>query len=302
MKKWLLIAACCWLAQANAQQQGLQNLYFFDLAYVNAAYAGHHDALSASTILRKQWVGFNGAPETFALALHSPLRNQNMALGLNAHYERIGPRDVTSLAATYAYRIRLREKSRLSFALRAGAENHRFDFDKIDYRDENDPIQWQGSQSNWMPVFDFAVLATGEKFFGGLQVSNLAQARIRDVELSESRQFLHATAVGGYLFVLSDKVALKPNALVRYAENAPVQIDLNLHALFMERFWLGAGYRHQYGMLAMLQFRATDKLEVGYAYDFALNPMRNQHAGSHELYLSYRFNVFKSRFSSPRYF
>jgi type IX secretion system PorP/SprF family membrane protein len=97
-------------------------------------------------------------------------------------------------------------------------------------------------------------------------------------------------------------VKLKPTALIRYASGAPVSADLNLNALFLERFWIGAGYRLNYGVLAMLQFRITQNLEVGYAYDFATNPMRNQHAGSHELFLSYRFNVFRANFSSPRYF
>jgi type IX secretion system PorP/SprF family membrane protein len=302
MKNCLAGIAILSAALVQGQQLDMRNQYFFDLMYVNAAYTGHPEAISASTILRKQWVGFDGAPETFNMAIHSPLKNQNMGIGFQAAYDKIGPRTATSLSLTYAYAAKLTEKTKLRFGLRATAENHSFDWDKIDYYDQQDVIKDQGSQSTWIPAFDFAVLATGERFFAGVEFNNLSQSKIRDVETSISRQYLHGRLIGGYLFELSPKVSLKPTVLMRYAVNAPFHADINLNALFLERFWLGAGYRYNYGLLAMVQFRVTNNLEVGYAYDFATNRMQSHHAGSHELFLSYRFNVFKANFSSPRYF
>jgi len=299
----MLLSICCLISVAGySQQLALQNMYFFDLIYANAAYTGHSESLNVSSILRQQWVGFDGGPETYALAVHSPLKNQNMGVGLQASYDRIGPRAVTSIAGSYAYRIRIGNESKLSFGLRVAAENHQYNFDEIDYRDETDVIQNQGSSSIWAPAFDFAVLATGERYFIGVEANNLSHSKLRDVEFSEARQFLHGRLVAGYLFKISEKFTLKPNLMMRYASNAPLQMDLNLNGLIIERFWLGVGYRHQYGFLAMLQFRITDQLEVGYSYDFATNPLRAQHSGSHELFLSYRFNLFKANFSSPRYF
>lgn len=302
MKHALVFLFCLITGAMVGQQQNLQNLYFFDLIYANAAFTGHHDALSASTIYRKQWVGFDGAPETFQIAVHSPLKNENMGLGFQASHDRIGPRAATTLSLTYAYRIRLSEGNRLSFGVRATAENHHYNWDEINYRDELDAIKNQGSSSIWAPAFDFAVMATGERYFAGFEINNLSQSKISDVEISEARQYLHGRFVGGYLFRISPKFALKPNTLIRYAANAPLQFDLNLNALIIERFWLGLGYRFNYGLLAMVQFQITNKLEVGYAYDFATNGLRAQNSGSHEIFLSYRFNLFKANFSSPRYF
>lgn len=284
------------------QQRSLDNLYFFDLIYANPAYTGHDEALTASTIYRNQWVGFEGAPETFQLAVHSPLKNENMGVGFQAAHDRIGAHATTSLSLLYAYRLRISDGSRLSFGLRATAENHQFNRNEIDYRDEGDAIGSQNSGSVWAPAFDFGVMISSERYFAGIEVNNLSQSKIRDVEFSEARQYLHGRLIGGYLFHVSEKFSLKPNVLVRYASNAPVQFDINLNALIIERFWLGMGYRFNYGLLAMIQFRITDKLELGYAYDFATNHLRSQHSGSHELFLSYRFNLFKANFTSPRYF
>lgn len=302
MKQAILTIAWCWSLTAMAQQLDLRNQYFFDLVYVNAAYTGHPEALTASTTLRKQWVGFEGAPETFNLAVHSPLKNQNMGVGLQAGHDRIGPRTQSTIALSYAYRVRLSEQHQLRLGIRAGAENHRLDTDRIDYKDENDVIAGQGAISMWAPRFDFAALFTGNRYFAGIEAANLTGSRVRELELSAASQSLHLRFTGGYVIPLSEKVKLKPTALVRYASGAPISADLNLNALFLERFWIGAGYRINYGVLAMLQLRITQNLELGYAWDFATNPMRNQHAGSHELFLSYRFNVFRANFSSPRYF
>jgi type IX secretion system PorP/SprF family membrane protein len=285
-----------------AQQNPLQNLYLFDLIYVNPAFAGHDDVLATSAVLRKQWVGFDGAPESFSLAVHSPLKNKNLGLGIQSSYEQIGPRAVTNFAALFAYRVYLNQDTRLNFGLRAGIMNNQFNWAKVKYRDQQDVVQFGGSESVWMPIFDFGVLITSENYFAGLEVANLSQSQWRDVEQSEAHQYIHAKLAGGYVAKLSDKVSLKPNALVRYAVNSPLQFDLNLNALLLEKLWIGAGYRFNYGILTMLQIRVTRSFDLGYAFDYAFNPLKSQSSGSHELFLSYRFNIFKSNLSSPRYF
>jgi type IX secretion system PorP/SprF family membrane protein len=302
MRVLLFISLIFYALGIYAQQNPLQNQYLFDLVYVNAAYTGHDKNLAASALLRKQWVGFTGAPEQFNFAVHSPLKNDNIGIGIQAGYERIGPRTVTTAAALFAYRVKLSGESRLHFGLRAAALNNQFNWDKIEYRDEQDMIRTRGSESVLLPNFDFGVMATGTQYFVGFEIANLTQSKLRDIEESDARQFIHARLTGGWVAKISDKVSLKPNTLIRYAVNSPLQIDLNLNALFAERLWIGAGYRFNYGMLAMVQFRLTQNFDLGYAYDFALNPMKTHHTGSHEVFLSYRFNVFKSNLSSPRYF
>ncbi len=302
MRTFLLLISLFFFSSLMAQQQQLQNLYFFDLIFANAAYTGHHDALSASSTYRKQWTGFKGAPETVQLAVHSPLRNQNMGIGIQAAHDRIGPRATTAISLLYAYRLRLVGGNKLSFGIRATAENHRYNWDEISYRDETDVVKDKGSTSLWSPAFDFAVMFSGDRYFAGIEVNNLSQSKIHELAESEARQYLHARLTGGYLLPVSDNFKLKPNVMARYTPNAPLQLDLNLNVLIIERFWLGAGYRFNYGMLAMLQFQVTRQLDLGYAYDFAANKLRSHHAGSHEVFLSYRFNVHKANFSSPRYF
>jgi len=49
---------------------------------INPAYAGSRDVLSGTLMHRSQWIGFEGAPVSQILAIHSPLKNDKIGLGL----------------------------------------------------------------------------------------------------------------------------------------------------------------------------------------------------------------------------
>ena len=59
----------------NAQQDAQYTQYMYNTLSVNPAYAGSRGQLSFAGLYRSQWVGLDGAPETFTLNLHSPIRN-----------------------------------------------------------------------------------------------------------------------------------------------------------------------------------------------------------------------------------
>ena len=50
--------------------------YMFNTLAFNPGYAGSADVFTAMLLSRHQWVGFDGAPATQTLTLHTPLRNQ----------------------------------------------------------------------------------------------------------------------------------------------------------------------------------------------------------------------------------
>jgi hypothetical protein len=64
---------------AFGQQDALFTQYIDAQLYSNAAAAGSNDHITIAGIHRQQWAGFQGAPMTSGLTVHSPL-----------HYESIG--------------------------------------------------------------------------------------------------------------------------------------------------------------------------------------------------------------------
>ena len=69
--------------------------------------------------------------------------------------------------------------------------------------------------------------------------------------------------------------------------------DINLNAQFNERFWVGASYRNEDAIVGMLGMNITEKLKVGYSYDFTTSELKNYSDGTHEIMLGYCFMVKK---------
>ena len=57
--------------------------YMFNTISINPAYAGSRETFSAVGLHRSQWVGLEGGPETQTLSVHSPLRNEQVGVGLS---------------------------------------------------------------------------------------------------------------------------------------------------------------------------------------------------------------------------
>ena len=66
-----------------AQQESLYTQYMYNTLIVNPAYTGSSNLVEIFALHRNQWVGFDGSPKTYNLALSVPLQDTNIALGIN---------------------------------------------------------------------------------------------------------------------------------------------------------------------------------------------------------------------------
>jgi type IX secretion system PorP/SprF family membrane protein len=103
-----------------AQQDPHFTQYFDNALFVNPAYAGSTGFLTATGIHREQWVGFDGRPRSSTFSLHSPLSYESIGLGFTAVRDVIGPISQTILYGDFSYSLKLNEKSKLAFGLKAG--------------------------------------------------------------------------------------------------------------------------------------------------------------------------------------
>jgi type IX secretion system PorP/SprF family membrane protein len=95
---------------------------------------------------------------------------------------------------------------------------------------------------------------------------------------------------------------LKPSVLIKYIPNAPVEADINLNVLLANILWLGASYRTEDAVVAMVEIQLSKKLRLGYAYDFTLTDVKDYSTGSHEIMLAYDFGYDIMKIKTPRYF
>ena len=119
MKKIIIIGiALLGGLSTYAQQDAMFTHYMFNTLAINPAYAGSRDALTVTALHRSQWVGFDGAPTTQTLTLHSPVFNNKIGLGLSVVNDKIGPLNTTAFYGDFAYKVKVSKKGTLAFGLK----------------------------------------------------------------------------------------------------------------------------------------------------------------------------------------
>lgn len=177
MKKILFILIILVLGLKGFSQQDPQySLYMFNPIGVNPGYAGSRDVLSAVLVHRSQWIGLDGAPKTQAFSLNMPLNKSKMGVGLQIVNDKIGAHTAQTLKGTYAYRLRL-GRGKLAFGLSGGILNYNFDWNKIDYQQQEDIIPTQAPESFIIPIVDFGMYYNTKTFYIGAAIESINEAK-----------------------------------------------------------------------------------------------------------------------------
>ena len=156
-----------------AQQQATYSQYMFNGLAINPAYAGHHDVLSATVLGRVQSLGVDGAPETQTFSIHTPLLKEKFSVGLLFIRDKIGVIDQMSFNASYAYRIKLSKKARLSFGLQMGFGSYNAEYTKLTMPPNTiDPV-FSGDVKSSRPNFGFGMFFHNEKLYVGVSLPHL---------------------------------------------------------------------------------------------------------------------------------
>jgi len=309
LKQILLLAASVGCISVGAQQAPMYTHYMYNTLIVNPAYAGSRDALTITAINRMQWVNFKGAPVTQSITMHTLLPNERVGLGLSVLNDKIGPTNLTSLVADYAYILKLNERSKLALGLSAGVNIYQANLSDLQLDDPNDPTFMYNIENHVTPNVGFGAYYSRERFYAGVSVPNLLQYRFSDTESDNESVFSgnekrHYFFITGALIPLNQHLDFKPTSLVKMTFGAPVEIDLTASFIIQKKFLLGAMFRTGDAVGALLGFDVTDQFHVGYSYDwsYGLRTFR-YNKGSHELVLRYDI-LFKNRkqIHSPRNF
>jgi len=280
----------------HAQQDVMISQYLFNGLLINPGYAGSHPYTSSSLLHRSQWNQFDGAPTTSVLAIDGALRNNSMGVGVLMLHDQIGLTTQTDVSVNFAYRMRL-GAGRLALGLRGGLGNTRSDLFAAELSDPGDPNYSENQQITQAAKFGFGAYYHLQRFYLGVAIPTLTA-------LGPTAQTAvpHVLTTAGVVMKVSNGVMLKPSFLVKMVETAHPQLDLNLHALFAEKIWLGAGWRTGDAIVSMMEIQVTPELRIGFARDFTLSEIRDFSAGSNEVLIGFDFGQGVTAKRSPRYF
>jgi type IX secretion system PorP/SprF family membrane protein len=288
-----------------AQQDAMFTHYMYNTLSVNPAYAGTRDALTFTLLNRIQWVGFDGAPITQTFSMHTPVKNENMGLGFSLINDEIGPERNTMAYLDYAYTIRTGDKSTLSFGIKGGFALFQVKLSELDLHEPNDPAFLSDLNNKFMPNFGFGMYYSREKFYAGFSVPKLLESEIYQNDIKKlSAKRRHYFFIFGTVFDMTDQIAMKPTALFKATESAPMEVDLTANVIFNNKFHTGLFYRTGDAIGLLIGLQASEQFMIGYSYDWSYGVKTPKYnSGSHEVMLRYDFMYSnQQKIRSPRYF
>ncbi len=287
-----------------AQQDAQYTQYMYNTVSVNPAYAGSRGNISIAALYRSQWVGLDGAPTTQTLNLHSPIGYRGVGLGFSIINDKIGPTSETNFDIDFSYTIYTSTESRLSFGLKAGANLLDVRFSELNQL-APDQVLETDIDNRFSPNFGAGIYYHTNHFYAGLSVPRFLQtAHFDEPSLSTAKEQMNFYLITGYVWDLNPFLKFKPTLLTKVAQGAPLQVDVSANFMLRDKFILGAAYRWDAAVSAMLGFNITEGFLIGIAYDRETTELGSAafNDGSFEVILRYDFIKTKENLKSPRFF
>ena len=92
--------------------------------------------------------------------------------------------------------------------------------------------------------------------------------------------------------------------MTKMVNNTPMSTDITANFLFFEKFEIGAAHRFKDSFSGLVNYRISNQLRIGYAYDHTTNNLGQFNSGSHEILVLFNLDTFGSKGydKSPRFF
>ena len=293
MKKLLYIAFISLvLNEIKAQQLPQYTQYMLNDLALNPAVAGKDGYADVRSNNRYQWQGITDAPRTYMLTVHAPFKNKHHGMGAHIYTDIVGPTRRVGFSLAYAYHIKVAKKTFVSLGISAGIQQWGIDGHKIVLHDPNDDNLLIQYQTKLLPDFGAGIHVHNDKFNFGISLPQLYQSPIKLYDGGDNKGTLvtHFLVNGAYKIKLSEDFKVEPSFLLKYANPAPVKIDVGARVIYKDQIWLGAGYRHNDAFTALIGFMYKNYLMIGYSYDFTTTNLKKYSTGTHELMLGLRFS------------
>ena len=305
VRLFLVIVTLVFARASYAQQDPMYTQYMENLMTINPAYAGSKDLLSMMVVSRNQWVSMADAPVTRTFAIHSPVTNTNMGLGLSFLSDQIWPIKQTGMYVDYSYILKFSNRRNLALGLKAGVNFYEAGIAGLQTNEPGDPVFANDINRNFLPNLGVGAFFHTDRYYLGLSVPKLIKNSINKNGIATeqyNKEEVHLFFMAGYVFDVNRIVKFKPSVLTKFVMNAPVSFDLNGTFLFYDRLWLGAMYRLGDSFGGLFQLQVTNQVKIGYSYDLSISKLSAYNRGTHEIMVNFDFNFGRDKVRSPRYF
>ncbi|GAB3202961.1 type IX secretion system membrane protein PorP/SprF [Pontibacter aydingkolensis] len=289
--------------QAQAQQRPQYSQYMVNNYLLNPAITGIEDYADIRVSHRRQWVGLDGAPVTSYVTAHTPLNKgaastkytralAHHGVGVAFHTDKTGPLRRSGLTGSYAYHLPVTRSINVSAGAAVGIIRNSVNASDLEFTNPNDPLIGGGSFNNnvvdlnlglWIYSQSFSIGVAGAQLLEDL--GSFQAEGSTNPALSLQR---HYFITGAYRFSPTERLDIVPSVMVKLADPSPASIDANMRVVYNRQFWVGASYRHNDALVAMVGVYVNPLIDVSYSYDVTSSNLNRVSAGTHEVVVGFK--------------
>jgi type IX secretion system PorP/SprF family membrane protein len=273
---------------AVAQQQAFSYTQYMDnLTPFNPAYSLLDKAGSINTLVRRQWVGVDGAPVTYLITGNLPIESVNGSVGLIVFNDQIAIERQTEANVYFAKGIQLDSRSILAVSINAGLRNYTANYSSLDATDPTFRNDIRGTKPN----MGFGVMYYTDWYYLGLSVPELTITSLGTASVQNNTNFRnHYYFAGALITNINEDIKFKPATLVSYANGVPLTADISGIFYMKGTLGLGLNYGTNKEMSGILTLN-INAFHVGYGYQFGISSSKlgGFNNATHEISLNYRF-------------
>lgn len=304
-----IIALVCGLSAAQQDPQFTQ--YMYNQNIINPAYAtARKSEINIGALYRTQWVGLEGAPKTGSFFIHAPI-NDKVEVGLSFTNDDIG-NVVTenNIYADFAYILDVSPDYKLSLGLKAGVTLFDANFNGFNLQSggRDTDVAFNDNVTQTFPNLGIGAFFFSDKFYAGLSAPNMLTTKHLETESGVQAlgaQNTHYFLTSGYVFDINEAFKLKPAFMLKGVNGSPLSMDLTANVLYNDTFEAGLAYRLGDAISGIVNYKVSEDLKLGYAYDYTTSNLGNYNTGSHEIIMLYTLKTkyWKNGYDrSPRFF
>ena len=265
----------------------------------NPAVAGTRKKIDARLCYRNQWVGFEGAPTTMSLGIHTRFYKKNvLGAGGFVFQDEIGPFKYLNIGGAFAYHATF-DDAKLSIGAGGSYQSQGYLTNKITTQYRQDPaVNYSYIETLRKADFSFGVLYYNDRFYIGMAGNNLWGTTFEYYKSDTARkavykQVNHFNFAVGYNWMADESLIWENSFLAGFVPGVPILADYTLRLHFKEQLILGLGYRFKTAAVFQLGYTFKNTYQITYSYDLSTNRMKNTNSGTHELKLVFSSNLFE---------
>lgn len=290
-----------------SQQEKVFTQYLNYPSVINPAYVGSRESVQFLGVVRRQWSGIDGAPESAVFSVNAPINFYSLGVAFNMESDKWGPEKSNKYSADISYSLQLSRKTHLSLGIKTSVSRYEANLNDSRIVDKGDVWLEGNINSQWLPQFGLGAYLYSQRYFVGISVPRAVSSKVEIDSYSDTKHIYENSPsdiyfLAGCLLDINPVIKLKPTCLICKTNGAPVGYDITGMLIFYERLWFGLSYRREDAAAVIVQYNLDNNLKVGLAYDYGISGLSKKSDGSCEISVSYDLNLKSRKLRSPRYF